>query len=386
MLPSRKIITNCIASRDARHLCPQSIVKYSSVSESNEPDVASKKRPVHPFSKLSPVEKQLRAMGLFYLDKNLAHVGGNRSYALLGDLAWLERALARWTLKKLVKQFNFTPVTVPNLIYADILANCGFTGVFGERSQVYKLQGSGGTKSTAQLNDLTTGSDSEHARTICIAGTAEIPLVSMNLGKCFDIESEECQESLPKKYCALSRCYRAETSQREPGLYRVHYFSKVEMVLLVPLNDCNKYLQQVVSIQESIFNELGLQTRTVEIPVDRLAEVAVTKFDVEAFFPLQNIWGEISSASDCSCNQSTKLNITSRTINTDGDGDSGEPFIKQFIGTINGTAIASPRILIALLETHRDPKSKQLLVPPVLINEMGGLKYLRPYKMMPQVP
>ena len=386
MLPVPRLISKSIVSRGARHPCPQCVLKYSSVTESDEPAETAKKRPVHPFSKLSPVEKQLRSMGLFYNDKSLAHVGGNRSYALLGDLAWLERALVRWALKKLVKQYDFTPVTVPNLIYADILPNCGFPGVFGERSQVYKLQGSGGSKSKATAIDRLIGSDSGRARTICVAGTAEIPLVSMNLGKCFDIESQECEESLPKKYCALSRCYRAETSQREPGLFRVHYFSKVEMVLLVPLNECSKYLQQVVSIQESIFNELGLQTRTVEMSLDREHEVAVSKYDVEAFFPLQNTWGEISSASDCSINQSSKLNIRSRSINTDGDGESGEPFIEQFIGTINGTAIASPRILIALLETHRDAKSKQLLVPPVLINEMGGLKYLRPYKMMPKIP
>lgn len=342
------------------------------------------KKSNHPFSKMSTVENQLRHMGLLSCnDTSLAQVGGNRSYALLGDLAWLERALCRWTLKKLVSKYKFTPVTVPNLIYDDIIASCGFDP-HSKRTQVYSILGTTKFKSKSKSsvsNEVTNESNS--LRSICLSGTSEIPLVSMNLGKCFDVDSEECQESLPKKYCSLSRCYRAETAQKEPGLYRCHYFSKVEMVLLVEKDDTSKYLKEVVSIQEQLFrDELGLKIRTLDMPKEDLNEVAVKKFDIEAYFPLQGSWGEISSASDCSINQSTKLNIKTRSINTDCSSESGEPFVETFIGTINGTAIASPRILIALLETYRDPKSKELAIPPVLRDEMGGLKYLRSYKML----
>lgn len=325
-------------------------------------------------------------MGLLHCnDIHLAQVGGHRSYTLLGDLAWLERALLRWTLKKLVNKYKFVPVTVPNLIYDDIIASCGFDP-HSTRTQVYSIDGTtkasqSAIASTSESNKVTNGSNS--LRSICLSGTSEVPLVSMNLGKCFDVDSQECEESLPKKYCSLSRCYRAETSQREPGLYRVHYFSKVEMVSLVPKDKTDQYLKEFISIQESLFrDDLGLQIRTLEMPEEDLNAVAVKKFDVEAYFPIQECWGEISSASDCSINQSTKLNIKSRSINTDPKDDSGEPFVETFIGTINGTAAASPRILIALLETHRNAKNKALAVPPVLRDEMGGLEYLRPYKQL----
>lgn len=192
----------------------------------------------------------------------LGITGGKRSYAFRGDLVKLSRALSRWTLQKLVRDFNFTPIVVPNLINADIIRACGFEP-HGQRTQVYSFEGS--------LN-------------ACLAGTGEMPLASLHLGENFPSSDE-----LPKRYCALSRCYRAEAKStgEMTGLYRVHYFDKVEMFGLTEskANASDKLHDELVAIQRTLFTELGLHFRIVDMPPYELGQPAHRKFDMEAYMP-----------------------------------------------------------------------------------------------------
>lgn len=318
-----------------------------------------------------PAERLLKMHGLVKMqDSTLPHVGGERCYVLLGDAARLERALISWTLARLINDFNFTPVVVPTLIYDDIISACGFDP-HGERTQVFSVDGFGGSR---QEKDTKDNDQRWSLRDVCLAGTSEIPLVSLHIGKTFDVDSEAPIEHLPKRYCAVSRCYRAEVSRSEKGLYRLHYFSKVEMVALVRPEDSAKTLDEFVSIQQSLFSDLGLKYQTREMPKEDLSPVAVKKFDVEALFPTRQSYGEISSASNCSSNQCKSLNISFRRLKRD-DEPGESPFIQDYVHSVNGTACASPRILLPLIETHQTPE-RRIRVPDVLVPAMNGQEYL----------
>lgn len=195
----------------------------------------------------------------------LGITGGRRSYAFRGKLAKLSRALTKWTLQKLVKDFNFTPVVIPNMINADIIRACGFEPL-GNRTQVYSFEKSFKT---------------------CLAGTGEMPLASLHIGDTF-----ATSDMLPKLYCALSRCYRAEAKStgEMSGLYRVHYFDKVEMFGFAESTDgaSDHLLEKFIFTQKSLFSELGLHFRIVDMPPFELGTPAHRKFDMEAYMPGKN--------------------------------------------------------------------------------------------------
>ena len=272
----------------------------------------------------------------------LGIIGGKRSYSLQGSLAKLSHVLSRWTLKKLVKDFDFTPVVIPNLINADIIRSCGFEPN-GPRTQVYSF---------------------EDSQNICLAGTGEIPLASLHLGENF-----ATIEELPKLYCCLSRCYRAEASSHGDlsGLYRVHYFDKVEMFGITESNSdaSDKLLEKFVSIQRTLFSELGLHFRIVDMPPNELGKPAYRKFDMETFMPGRKFWGEISSASNCTDYQSKRLNITFNKFFFDETNGHIVDVQKNYVHTVNATACAVPRLLVSIVEQNQT-KDGRVMLPEVL--------------------
>ncbi|XP_046910850.2 seryl-tRNA synthetase, mitochondrial [Dermatophagoides farinae] len=271
----------------------------------------------------------------------LGMVGGPRSYMFVEQLAELSLALARWTMTKLINEYGFTSVITPNLIYADFVRACGFEP-FGERTQVYTMEG---------------------RQNVCLAGTAEMPLASMNLGENFATEND-----LPKRYCALSRCYRAEakSSGEMSGLYRVHYFDKVEMFALTQANDSDRMLNEFVEIEKSLFKELGLYFRVVDMPPNELGPAAYRKFDIEAYMNGRDFWGEISSASNCTDYQSKRLNITYQKYYLDPISEAITEVRKNYVHTVNGTACAIPRIIIAMIEQNQNEKQDYFQIPECL--------------------
>lgn len=297
--------------------------------------------------------------------KSISHVGGDRSYMLVGSLARLERALMRWTMNELFTKYEFVPVVVPNILYDNIIERCGFSTKSG-RSQVYKISG----------NNVDSILDEDDHKRIanpnithsCIAGTSEFALVATHIGD--TISSQE----LPKKYCALSTCYRAETSSTssEWGLYRAHYFTKVEMVALTMPYDSSNMQEYLINIQKDLFRQLNLEFKVLEMPEDDLGLSAYCKYDIEAWMPGRNRFGELSSTSNCKDYQSSRLNIKYQET---GERDGQLVVNSGFVHTLNGTACSSLRTLIALVEQHQT-EDGEIMIPDPLVPYMRGVNRL----------
>lgn len=160
----------------------------------------------------------------------------------------------------------------------------------------------------------------------------------------------------------MSRCYRAETSEieREKGLYRVHQFTKVEMFGVSESHQSDELLEEFLGHEINLFSGLDLHFRVLDMPSQELGASAFRKYDVETWLPAKGFWGEISSASNCTDYQSRRLNIRCHSNGA-----------LKFCHTINGTACAVPRMLIALMETNQQ-KDGSILVPGRLIPYMNN--------------
>uniref|UniRef100_A0A915Q0L6 serine--tRNA ligase n=1 Tax=Setaria digitata TaxID=48799 RepID=A0A915Q0L6_9BILA len=251
---------------------------------------------------------------------------GKRSYAFIGPLADLELALLDY-VSSVVEQKGFRPVVVPDIIHKSIAEGCGLQ----QRSDKDILY---------RLNECTD---------FCLSGTSEMGLSSLVRGHVFE------HSELPVKLKALSRCFRPEiaTSAAESKLYRVHEFNKIEMFVICDENDSDLQLDELVEIQASIFSSLGLHCRVLDMPSEELGAAAARKFDIEAWMPGRKLYGEISSASNCTDYQARRLNIKYR----DSNG------VEKFAHTCNATAVATTRTLIALLETYQSERKRLLELP-----------------------
>lgn len=282
---------------------------------------------------------------------NVALTTGPRTYYFLGECARLEQALVQFTLEKL-KQKGFQLVSVPDLLHPDIIESCGFK-TQGERTQVYRLNNSHGMA--------------------CLAGTAEMSLAGLFVDEVLDIKE------LPKKVAAVSRCYRAETADiaEEKGIYRVHQFTKVEMFGVTAAEDGNQsdqLLHEIINIERELFISLGLHFRILNMPTEELGAPAYCKYDIETWMPAKGFWGEISSASNCTDFQSRRLNI--RYKHSDGN--------LQFAHTVNGTACAVPRMVMALLECNQQ-QDGSVQLPKVLHPYMASTSLVPPLHKDPFV-
>ena len=184
----------------------------------------------------------------------------------------------------------------------------------GERNQVYRILPSN----------------------LCLSGTSEMALAGYFAGNRLKADK------LPVKVTAVSRCFRAETSnlQEEKGIYRVHQFTKVEMFSVCRPTESTAMLEDFREIETNLFKNLGLHFKLLDMPPYELGAPAYRKYDIEAWMPGRKMWGEISSCSNCTDYQSRRLNI--KVDDTD-----------EFVHTVNGTACAVPRMLIAIIETFQ---------------------------------
>ncbi|XP_070307011.1 serine--tRNA ligase, mitochondrial isoform X2 [Odocoileus virginianus] len=269
--------------------------------------------------------------------KRLSHVSGHRSYYLRGAGALLQHGLVNFTLNKLIHR-GFTPMTVPDLLRGVVFEGCGMTPN-AKPSQIYNIDPS-------RFEDLN------------LAGTAEVGLAG------YFMDHSVAFRDLPIRMVCSSTCYRAETDTgKEPwGLYRVHHFTKVEMfgVTGPGLEQSSELLEEFLSLQMEILTELGLHFRVLDMPTQELGLPAYRKFDIEAWMPGRGRFGEVTSASNCTDFQSRRLHIMFQT-------EAGE---LQFAHTVNATACAVPRLLIALLESYQQ-KDGSVFVPPALQPYLG---------------
>jgi seryl-tRNA synthetase len=217
-----------------------------------------------------------------------------------------------------------------------------------------------------------------------LAATAEIPLAGMYARKVIR------EQDLPVKLVGSSRCFRAEAGARgvdTKGLYRVHEFTKVEMFAWtnspslrdglpeeeVWTEDATEVFDEMVGIQMEILSSLGLPCRVLEMPSSDLGASAYRKIDIEAMFPSRTAkdggWGEVTSVSICTDYQTRRLDT--RILEANGSR-------KKFPHTVNGTAMAVPRVLAAILENGWRESKGCVVIPEVLRGYMGGMEKIGP--------
>ncbi|WVR04946.1 serine-tRNA ligase [Kwoniella sp. DSM 27419] len=263
---------------------------------------------------------------------------------LKGTLALLEQALIQYALSTAIRH-GFTPVVPPDVIKSDMAWRCGFQprdSASSPATQTYHL-----------------ASAEASSQQLCLAGTSEIPLAGLFADRLFH------EEDLPKKVVGVGRAFRAEAGARGAdtrGLYRVHQFTKVELFAVSSENASEGVMEEIRAVQKEIAQGLGLSVRVLDMPTEELGASAHRKYDMEAWMPGRGKWGEITSTSNCTDYQSRRLSITYRPTpgqspgpGSDSDAPPAAPADHHtgplpFAHTLNGTAAAIPRLIVALLE------------------------------------
>ncbi|XP_030400200.1 serine--tRNA ligase, mitochondrial [Gopherus evgoodei] len=277
--------------------------------------------------------------------RRLSHISGHRSYYLRGAGAMLQHALVQFTVSKLVKQ-GFIPMAVPDLLRGAVFEGCGMQPN-AVPSPVYNIDPS-------RFEDL------------CLAGTSEVGIAGYFMDHAVNLED------MPVRTVCSSTCYRTETDTgKEPwGLYRVHQFTKVEMFGVTAAEsgeESTALLEEFLALQKEIFSELGLHYKVLDMPTQELGLPAYRKYDIEAWMPGRGKYGEISSTSNCTDYQSRRLNI----MYYDRTGQ------LRYAHTVNGTACAIPRVLIALLESNQ-LQDGSVRVPAILQPFLGVETIVKP--------
>lgn len=260
-----------------------------------------------------------------------AKLSGSRFAYLRGDLVFLELALVGWALSKL-RDKGHEAVIPPVLVREDALYGTGFLP--DTEQQIYALP----------QDDL------------YLVGTSEVALASMHAGEI--LEAAE----LPRRYAGFSPCFRREAGAAgasDRGLFRVHQFDKVEMFSFVPPEDAEAEHARLLAIEEEILQELGIPYRVVDIAVDDLGASAARKFDCEAWLPSQGQYRELTSTSNTTDFQARRLGTRLK------DSGATPPRKPEPLATLNGTAIAVGRTIIALLE-HGQRADGSIVLPECL--------------------
>ncbi len=273
-------------------------------------------------------------LGIFDIERGVK-LAGSRNYVLRGDGALLHQAVLRFA-QDLMVQRGFVPMTVPVLVKEDVMYGTGYfpTG----RDQAYLCE----------------------RDAMSLVGTAEVPLTAYH-GDEILAESE-----LPIRLCATSTCFRREAGaagKDTAGLYRIHLFDKVEQVILCrnDREESKRWHADILQNAEDVLGALGLPYRVVNVCSGDLGMGQVQKFDIETWMPSRKSYGETHSASRFYEFQARRLRLRYR------DGAKKT----HFCHTLNNTVIASPRILIPILELNQNADGT-VTVPPVLRPYMSG--------------
>lgn len=265
---------------------------------------------------------------------------GQKFYYLKNEAVLLELALINFAINKLVKK-GYIPIITPDLARKEILKGSGFNPR-DDSDQIYNIQNTN----------------------LSLIATAEITIGGYHANETIDYKK------LPLKYVGLSHCFRKEAGtygQESKGLYRVHQFTKIEMYILCKPDESDKLHQELLNIEKEIFTELEIPFRVVDVCTGDLGGPAYRKYDLEAWMPMKKGYGEITSTSNCIDYQARRLNIRYNDKNQK----------KQYVHTLNGTAIAISRALIAILENNQQADGF-IGIPTVLKPYMGNLSVIKP--------
>ncbi|KAL3113919.1 hypothetical protein niasHT_017869 [Heterodera trifolii] len=199
----------------------------------------------------------------------------------------------------------------------------------------------------------------------CLSGTAEMGIAHRLRGRVFE------EHELPAYFMAQSRCFRLEapSNQQDTGLYRVHEFNKIELFAVCTERQSDAELDRIVRLQQSLYASLQLRFRVMDMPSEELGAPAARKFDLEAWMPGRKSWGELCSASNCTDFQARRLHLKYRPSAAGAVNANGSAPLR-FVHTCNGTGLASTRAMIALLETHQTGRQKGVKLPDVISERM----------------
>jgi seryl-tRNA synthetase len=258
-----------------------------------------------------------------------AKVSGSRFYYLVGDGALLELALVNFAID-IAQSHGFTPVIPPALVKPAAMEGTGFLGQAAEN--VYRIE----------QDDM------------YLVGTSEVPLAAMHMDEILN------NKELPIKYAGYSPCYRREAGSHGKdtrGIFRVHWFDKVEMFIFSNIDDADKIHSELLEIEKELLSKLELPFRVIDVATGDLGSSAARKFDCEAWIPSSNEYRELTSTSNCTEFQARRLKIRTRAGHE-----------TNYVATLNGTLLAVTRTIVALLENHQQ-KDGSISIP----------KALRPY-------
>jgi len=248
-----------------------------------------------------------------------SEVSGSRFAYLFGDLVKIEFNLVSWALNKLSEK-GFTPTVPPVLVRENALYGTGFFP--DDAEQVYEIP-----------ND-----------DLYLVGTSEVPLAALHTNEIINMED------LPIRYAGFSTCFRREAGtygKDTTGIFRVHQFDKVEMFSFCNPEKSEEEHEFILSVEEELLQSLEIPYRVVDVCAGDLGASAAKKYDIEAWMPSQNTYREVTSCSNTTSFQARRLNIRAKS--------EGETSI---LHTLNGTAIAVGRILIALIENNQTEEGK----------------------------
>jgi len=276
------------------------------------------------------------ALGIVDFERGVK-LAGSRSYFLVGDGALLHQAVLRLSQDMMVER-GFVPMSVPVAVREQPMTGTGYFPL--GREQAYAMSNEDPPK--------------------YLVGSAEVPLTALHMDETLD------GKSLPKKYVAQSPCFRREAGtygKDTAGLYRVHQFDKVEQVIICrnDVAESKRWHEAILKNAEDVLQKLNLPYRVVSVCTGDLGQGQIAKYDVETWMPSRNNWGETHSASRFYDFQARRLNLRYR----DDDGK------VKFAHTLNNTVIASPRILIPIMELYQNADGT-ITIPEALRPYMNG--------------
>ena len=270
------------------------------------------------------------ALGIIDTERG-AKVSGSRFGYLRGQGAILELALVRWAMDHLVEA-GFTPMIPPVLVREDALEGTGF---FPEaREQVYEIP----------------------KDELFLVGTSEVPLAAYHGDEILD------RDSLPMRYAGFSTCFRREAGtygKDTAGIFRVHQFDKVEMFVFTTPDESPAEHDRLLGVEEQLVQQLEVPYRVVNVAAGDLGASAAKKYDIEAWFPGEQNYREITSCSNTTDFQARRLKVRTK-------GERGN----EVVHTLNGTACAVGRTILALLENHQQPDGT-VVIPEALRRYTG---------------
>src|SRR6478672_2206996 len=277
-------------------------------------------------------------LGLIEMEKAV-ELSGSRFAYLKGDLVLLELALVRFVID-LVRAEGHEPVVPPVLVREEALEGTGFLP--GDRDQIYEIP----------------------KDELFLTGTSEVALAGLHADQILDAEA------LPLRYCGFSTCFRREAGaagRDTRGIFRVHQFDKVEMFSFVEPGASGEEHERLLAIEERILSELEIPYRVVSVAAGDLGAPAAKKYDCEAWIPSQGRYRELTSCSNTTDFQARRLSCRYRP----SDGES-----PRHVHTLNGTAVAVGRTLIALMENRQEQDGSFSL--PSSLHEFGAPDRIAP--------